>query len=139
MELGVGQVGSSPGGRAQAQAAQPVNKPSIGVVGPAAAPPPGGGTEQAAVRASAEAPAAVRAAALDLASFLTSVNRSLSVAVEEQTNMTVISVRDRDTGELVREIPPKKIVDAMRVLADLRASDDAAAETVRGLLLEGRG
>jgi flagellar protein FlaG len=43
----------------------------------------------------------------------------LTFSVDEATGRTVIRVSDRDTGELIREIPPKEILDLQASMEEM--------------------
>jgi flagellar protein FlaG len=46
-------------------------------------------------------------------------NHRVGITLDEQTNEPVISVTDKDTGKLIRQIPPKEIRQLSRKLAQL--------------------
>jgi flagellar protein FlaG len=70
---------------------------------PAHAAPP---APQSVVRASAHALIdAMKVAAEQIQSYLQSVGRELQFSVDESTGRTVVTVRDSNTGEIVRQIP----------------------------------
>jgi flagellar protein FlaG len=45
------------------------------------------------------------AVAQQLETYLRSVGRSVQFSIDEQSGETVVSVRDADTGEVIRQIP----------------------------------
>lgn len=68
------------------------------------------------------APDAVRAVAQQIEAYLRSVNRSLEFRVDADTGRTIVTVRDSETGELIRQIPGDevlRIAQAMRELTSL--------------------
>jgi flagellar protein FlaG len=65
---------------------------------------------------------AVHAVAKQIEAYLRSNNRSLEFRVDADTGRTVVSVRDSETGELIRQIPGDevlRIAQAMRELTSL--------------------
>ncbi len=60
------------------------------------------------------------------------VKRSLEFAVEEDTGMVIVSVRDSDTNELIRQIPAEYVVDMARKMHELQ--QDQAESQMEGLL-----
>lgn len=75
--------------------------------------PAGGKDLPAATKPSVEE---VRKAAEDIERFLRSVGHRLSFAVDDETGRTVISVRDSETGELIRQVPSEE---ALRIARNL--------------------
>jgi flagellar protein FlaG len=67
---------------------------------------------------------AVKAAAAEIESYLKSVGRSLEFKLDDDSGRMVVSVRDSETGELIRQIPGE---DALR----LARSKDAGSLFVR--------
>lgn len=55
---------------------------------------------------------AVKKAAAEIESYLKSVGRSLEFKVDDESGRMVVSVRDSETGELIRQIPGE---DALRL------------------------
>ena len=60
-------------------------------------------------RAQPAAPS-IEAVAERLDRYIKSVNRSLEFRVDSPSGRTVISVRDADTGELIRQIPNEEVL-----------------------------
>lgn len=50
----------------------------------------------------------------DMNDYIQSVQRDLHFAVDEELDQTVIKVVDRDTGELIRQIPEEVFLDLAR-------------------------
>lgn len=50
----------------------------------------------------------------DMNDYIQSVQRDLHFAVDEELDQTVIRVMDRDTGELIRQIPEEVFLDLAR-------------------------
>jgi len=81
----------------------------------------------------AEAVAAV-SARFDMAST------SLSISVDEQLGSTIIEVKDSETQEVIRQIPPEQIVSLARFLRESEGVGGfELADTMKGLLLESSG
>lgn len=62
-------------------------------------------------------------------------SRSLSFVVNQDTGRTIVSVFDRETDELIRQIPSEEIVRIAKALQDLREQSDSRLGG-SGLLLE---
>lgn len=62
-------------------------------------------------------------------------SRSLSFVVNEDTGRTIVSVFDRETDELIRQIPSEEIVRVAKALQDLREQSGSSLGG-SGLLLE---
>ncbi len=62
-------------------------------------------------------------------------SRSLSFVVNEDTGRTIVSVFDRETDELIRQIPSEEIVRVAKALQDLREQSGSRLGG-SGLLLE---
>ena len=52
--------------------------------------------------------------------YLQDLNISLNFQVEDKTGQTVVQVVNRDTGEVIRQIPPESLVKARQKLEELR-------------------
>jgi flagellar protein FlaG len=61
-----------------------------------------------------EASAAVRAAAKQIDSYLKSVGREVEFRVDDQTGMTVVTVRETATGDVIRQIPNEEVLQLAR-------------------------
>jgi hypothetical protein len=57
-----------------------------------------------------EAPRSLEAVAQRLEAYLTSVGRSLEFRVDAASGRTVLSVRDAQTGDLIRQIPGEEVL-----------------------------
>lgn len=105
------------------------------VMEPAGAPLPAAGTKVAAVAEAVSKPAgvnnqalpavelpdlkeAVRAAAQQIDSYLRSVNRMLEFRIDAETGVTVITVRETATGEVIRQIPGEEVLRLARHLQE---------------------
>lgn len=60
------------------------------------------------------------------------VKRSLEFAVEDDTGMVVVSVRDSDTNELIRQIPAEYVVEMARKMQELQ--EEQTQQNADGLL-----
>jgi flagellar protein FlaG len=91
-----------------------------GQLGPAhgahAAAAPGGRSLPSVERAVA-VPADLHLAAAELEQFVREAGRNLSFVVDEVTGQLVISVRESDSGQLVRQIPSEEALRIARNLA----------------------
>ncbi len=56
----------------------------------------------------------IQDAVADMNNYIQSVQRDLHFAVDEDLDQTVIKVVDRDTGELIRQIPEEVFLDLAR-------------------------
>lgn len=56
----------------------------------------------------------LKEAVADMNDYIQSVQRDLHFAVDEDLDQTVIKVVDRDTGELIRQIPEEVFLDLAR-------------------------
>ena len=54
--------------------------------------------------------AAVKAAAAQIDSYLKSVGRELEYRIDDETGMTVVTVRAKATGEVIRQIPNEEVL-----------------------------
>ena len=59
---------------------------------------------------------AVKASARQIESFLRSSGRELEFRVDDDSGMTVVSVRDPQTGDLIRQIPGEEVLRIARAL-----------------------
>lgn len=71
---------------------------------------------QPAPAAAADALAALQAAARQIDSYLQSVGREVEFRVDDDTDMTVVTVRNTATGEVVRQIPSEEALQLARHL-----------------------
>ncbi|MGH8186345.1 MAG: flagellar protein FlaG [Steroidobacteraceae bacterium] len=79
-------------------------------VGPTSAGHPVHRTGNAAQTAALPAAPSLEAVAQRIESYLKSVGRSLEFRVDPASGRTVISVRDSQTGDLIRQIPSEEAV-----------------------------
>ena len=60
--------------------------------------------------------AAVKAAAAQIDSYLRSVGREVEFRVDEDTGMTIVTVRETATGDVIRQIPNEEVLQLARRL-----------------------
>lgn len=58
----------------------------------------------------------IERAAAQIDSYMKSVNRSLEFRVDKDSGRTVVSVRDAETGELIRQIPGEEVLRMARYM-----------------------
>ena len=76
-------------------------------------------------------------AVTEFSSHMEMVATSLSISVDEQLGSTIIRVTDRETDEVIRQIPPERIVNLARFMRESTGEGGfELAETMKGLLLE---
>ena len=84
---------------------------------------PAGDTPAPAQKKQAEAPVrapeAARAVAQQIEAYLRSVNRSLEFRVDADTGRTIVSVRNSETGELIRQIPGDEVLRIAQAMKEL--------------------
>jgi flagellar protein FlaG len=88
-------------------------------VGPTAVGHPSQGAGVTAPRATAAtATPSIEAVAQRLEAYMKSVSRALEFRVDAGSGRTVISVRDSDTGELIRQIPSEEVLRLSQMAED---------------------
>ena len=65
---------------------------------------------------------AIRAAAKQIDTFLKSVGRSLDIRVDDATGRMVVTVRDADSGDVIRQIPSEEALKLARSLGESSAA-----------------
>jgi len=65
---------------------------------------------------------AIRAAAKQIDSFLKSVGRSLDIRVDDATGRMVVTVRDANSGDVIRQIPSEEALKLARSLGESSAA-----------------
>lgn len=91
---------------------------------PAATPPPAPDAREQAARPDAEA---VKQAAERIAAYLRSAQRDLDISVDKDTGIVVVKVVDRESGEVIRQIPPEEVLSIAKHL-----------DSAQGVLLRSR-
>ena len=76
-------------------------------------------------------PKDIKQAVADLQNFVQGLDRDLSFRVDESIDRSIITVRDANTNQLVRQIPAEEIVEIAR---DIKQDLDAKRA---GMLLRG--
>ena len=69
----------------------------------------------------------------DIQKYAPSLSRELQFQMDEGTSSTVITVRDAETQEIVRQIPSEEVIAIARYIAE------SAPDGLSGILLDGRG
>lgn len=64
------------------------------------------------------------------------VSRQLEFKVDEQSGRTIIKVKDRESGEVIREIPSEEIIRIGNRIRELAESLHSSTPELTGLLLE---
>jgi len=79
--------------------------------------------------ARAEQPAVdPRSVVNELNQALKQINSRFSASVDDATGMVVVRITDRNTGELVKQVPPQQVLDAsvsMEKIIGLLVNDEA--------------
>ena len=89
---------------------------------------------------SSPSPAATNVAIADVSAHIAMVATSLSITVDEGPSGTIIQVTDRDTDEVIRQIPPEEIVNLARYLRENAGVEGfELADTMKGLLVDSNG
>lgn len=86
------------------------------------------GEPQAAVVAQPVQAEEVKQAAAELDKALQQQNSDLSVSVDETTGTMVVRITDNNTGEVVKQIPPKQLMEA-----------NVSMNKIVGLLIDDKG
>ena len=81
---------------------------------------------------------AVRQAAADISDYLTSVSRSLNIRVDRELDRPVVTVLDRETEQVVRQIPSEE---ALAVARFIRSQQDSLEQrtALAGVILNEQG
>ena len=62
------------------------------------------------------------------------LQRDLSFSVDDESGVTVIKVLDRQSGELIRQIPSEEVIAITNVLNEINPGDESDVLKERGLL-----
>ena len=82
----------------------------------------------------------ISAAVEDVSLRFDLASTSLSISIDETLGSTIIQVTDRDTEEVIRQIPPEQIVNLARFLRENSGVEGfELADTMKGLLLDSVG
>jgi len=96
-------------------------------------------TNVAAVAPRPAASETVNRAAVDVADYIQTANRSLQIAVDRELGSTIITVVDKATDQVIRQIPQEEIVALSRFIAQQRSELAAEGASVKGLLMDAEG
>ena len=99
--------------------------PAVKVVEPDAQAEVNAAQQAAAVKRQAEQAVsdnAVKAAAQQIDSYLKSTGRNLDFRVDQDTGRTVVTVRDSNTGDVIRQIPSEEALKLARSLGESNAA-----------------
>lgn len=79
-------------------------------------------------------------AAREVTQHMKMAGTSLSITVDDRLGATIIKVTDKETDELIRQIPPEEIVSLARFLREnAGVGGFELADTMKGLLLDSDG
>ena len=82
----------------------------------------------------------VTEAVAEVTRSLAVVGTSLSISVDEQLGSTIIKVTDKETDEVIRQIPPERIVNLARFMRESTSTGGfELADTMKGLMLDSQG
>jgi len=85
-------------------------------------------------------PEATAIAIADVSAHIAMVATSLSITVDDGPSGSIIQVTDRDTDEVIRQIPPEEIVNLARYLRENAGVEGfELADTMKGLLVDSSG
>lgn len=69
----------------------------------------------------------------DISNYMQSQSRELQFQLDENISGSIITVLDRETHEIVRQIPTEEVIEVARYIAE------NAPDPLKGLLLDGNG
>lgn len=81
----------------------------------------------------------VAQATRDISEYIQTVNRSLQISVDRDLGSTIITVVDKATDEVVRQIPAEEVVALARFLARQQAELGGSELPGRGVLMDQEG
>ncbi|HBM83180.1 MAG TPA: hypothetical protein DD459_05865 [Halieaceae bacterium] len=87
----------------------------------------------------ASPPADIAQATQDISNYIQTVNRSLQISVEQDLGTTVITVIDKATEEVVRQIPSEEVISLARFLSQQQEELGGSGMPVKGLLMDSEG
>lgn len=88
---------------------------------------------------SSSPPADLAQATQDISAYIQTVNRSLQISVEQDLGTTVITVIDKATEEVVRQIPSEEVLSLARFLSQQQEELGGSGMPVKGLLMDSEG
>ena len=77
----------------------------------------------------------VKQVAKQVNNFVKQLGRNLEFSVDESSGRVIITVRESETGKIIRQIPPKELL----VIAKLVSENFASASIPTGILLADEG
>jgi flagellar protein FlaG len=77
----------------------------------------------------------VKVAAKKVNDFVKQLDRNLEFSVDESSGRVIITVREPETGKIIRQIPPEELL----VIAKLVSENFASAPVPTGILLADKG
>ena len=77
----------------------------------------------------------VKQAAKQVNDFVKQLDRNLEFSVDESSGRVIITVREPETGKIIRQIPPEELL----VIAKLVSENFASASIPSGILLADKG
>ena len=77
----------------------------------------------------------VKVAAKQVNDFVKQLDRNLEFSVDESSGRVIITVREPETGKIIRQIPPEELL----VIAKLVSENFASAPVPTGILLADEG
>jgi flagellar protein FlaG len=84
-----------------------------------------------------QGPTDVREAVSEINNFVQNVQRDLSFNLDEASGRAIIRVVDRDSGDLIRQIPTEEVLAIAALLRDISANTTDQSEVPPGLLFSG--
>lgn len=82
-------------------------------------------------------PTDIREAINEINSFVQNVQRDLSFNLDETSGRAIIRVVDRDSGDLIRQIPTEEVLAMATRLRDISSNTSDQSEIPPGLLFSG--
>lgn len=76
---------------------------------------------------------AVMEAVSDISDYVQNISRELQFQVDDEIGSTIVTVVDRDTGDIIRQIPSEEIVQLAHYIAE------NGPDPVKGLLINSDG
>ena len=77
----------------------------------------------------------IKQAADQVNDFVQKINRNLEFSVDESSGRVVITVREAETGKIIRQIPPEELLS----IADLVRENNGNVTTSPGILIADKG
>ncbi|MBM70513.1 MAG: flagellar biosynthesis protein FlaG [Haliea sp.] len=125
-----------PAGNAAAPAQSAVPRQEVAASGKASPPAQDGKATQAKQRDTAQD---LAQATRDITDYIQTVNRSLQISVDQELGSTIITVMDKATDEVVRQIPAEEAVALARFLARQQAELGGSELPSKGVFMDQEG